>query len=606
MMINEENKEIILTDDYTLYNPFQQQQLIEKEEELIVPECTPLLTCKKHDMIYIQEYLDRVIQLPVQESLEPFQLLHCRLKAFIFSFILFSKEEEEIKFNKKEYFNLSLVCREFYQLLKDLKNNNYLMFDYFNYTILGNKFDGFKILNLNEIPKVFITFGNVENRRIGYWNTALQTFGISIYKNISYEKLLTSGVINTNNHQMMVVDNDQIAMIDWEYLIANIKLKFENKYKRKLIPEKDIIIRFDSPGENWFVERGILSLGYNHILNERFGMRINEYEINNTLVFDLGRVRYMRQWYLGFLNLMNQICLELNRFNICNFINHPKDIRVTFDKRLCHSLLSSYNIPVPLAFYNIRNYDDLIKRMNEYNLNRVFIKPAHGSSASGVIAYCFMGKDNYFKELATTSAELVRDRFYPQFFRIYNSLRIKRYTKNEDIKDVINFICDEGVIVEEWLEKANYLGRGNFDLRIIVVAGKMMNFVVRTSRNPMTNLHLGNKRGDCDDFLRLIHKKAPGSWERIQETCWKLYHLCFPNCVCLGVDMMLTPDFNEHYVIEVNGFGDLIPRVYYDNLDTYQVQVRELLERSLLEDNQQLEEDNHVETDAMLDNETVD
>ncbi|KAG2386688.1 hypothetical protein C9374_002432 [Naegleria lovaniensis] len=533
---------------------------------------------------YVEECMVRINQLPVQDSRDIFALIHPRVKACILSWTILSFENTSER--RENIYKLSFVCREWRQLLKDLVRYKYLDFNVHSTTILGNMFDGFKIVPLKAIRQRYIIIGNEENRRVGYFQSALASFGLPPAECVTWETLVSTGIVNPITHQINVVDNNEIAQVDWAALIDKIKRKYKRRTSQDLRTE-DILVRVDSPGENFFVEKGLFSLGCQAMNNETLGTRISEYDINNTLVFDLGQVRYVKQWYLGFVNALNQIYSALKQQGIINFNATAEEIAITFDKRLCHQLLSKHGIPVPRAFYNITTYDELLTVTREHSMNRVFVKLAHGSSASGVIAYCYMEQQlmenspPVLKELATTSAELIRDRNFPQFFKIYNSLRIRRYNRAEDIREVINFVCGEGVIVEEWLEKANYMGRGNFDLRIVVIGGKIMNFVVRTSKSPMTNLHLGNRRGECDEFLRLIEYKAPGSWERIKETCHKIHTLCLPNALCLGVDVMLSEDFQEHYILEVNGFGDLIPRVYYDNYDTYQNQVREALEKSL-------------------------
>ena len=57
-----------------------------------------------------------------------------------------------------------------------------------------------------------------------------------------------------------------------------------------------------------------------------------------------------------------------------------------FDKRRCHARLAEAGVPVPPALPAVRGYDELRARMAEAGRDRVFVKPAHGSSASGVVA----------------------------------------------------------------------------------------------------------------------------------------------------------------------------------------------------------------------------
>ncbi|EFC46147.1 predicted protein [Naegleria gruberi] len=574
----------------------------------------------RQNISFTQECFERIRQLPVQLSRDTFDLIHSRVKSFIFSIIIESEEDRNER--KNLVHTLSMVCKEWRQLLKDLIKYKFLIgFDVHRMTVIGNKFDGFVVCLIRfwnicivnnlmiqfapvkGIKQRFLIIGNEENRRVGFFQAALSSFGLPPGECVTWEMLLSTGIVNPHNHQINVVDNNQIAPIDWQQIIDKMKRKYFKQTGEEL-ETGDIVVRIDSPGENFFVERGLLSLGCEGINQEEFGTRVSEYDINNILAFDLGQVRYVRQWYLGFINALEQLFDILRGHGIRQFSSTLDEISSTFDKRMCHSLLVKHGIPVPRGFYNVRNYDEMVEVMKSNNMNRVFVKLAHGSSASGVIAYCFVEQriigstETVFKELATTSSELVRDRNFPQYFKVYNSLRIRRYTKNEDIKQVIDFVLAEGAIVEEWVEKADYMGRGNFDLRIVVVGGKIMNFVVRTSRNPMTNLHLGNKRGECDDFLRLLEYKAPGSWDKVKVTCESIANECFPNSLCLGVDLMFSENFQEHFIVEVNGFGDLIPRIYFDNLDTYQTQVRESIERYIIKEqitHTMLDDDDDVE-----------
>lgn len=66
-------------------------------------------------------------------------------------------------------------------------------------------------------------------------------------------------------------------------------------------------------------------------------------------------------------------------------MNTPKEVAIMFDKRLTHWFLSKHKIPVPKAFYNVRNYEELVKKLNSEDVKRAFVKISNGSSASGVV-----------------------------------------------------------------------------------------------------------------------------------------------------------------------------------------------------------------------------
>ena len=52
---------------------------------------------------------------------------------------------------------------------------------------------------------------------------------------------------------------------------------------------------------------------------------------------------------------------------------------------------------------------------------------------------------------------------------------------------------------------------------------------------------------------------------------------CFAESLYAGIDLLLTPDYRHHRVLEVNAFGDLLPRLLWNGLDTYQAEVQALL-----------------------------
>src|SRR5205823_5971775 len=79
--------------------------------------------------------------------------------------------------------------------------------------------------------------------------------------------------------------------------------------------------------------------------------------------------------------------------------------------------------------------------------------------------------------------------------------------------------------------------------------------VVRASRSPMTNLHLGNARGDVAG-LRAV--AGPRAWTAALDTCVRVAGL-FPGSLHVGVDLMFAPGWRRHAVAEVYAFGDLVP-----------------------------------------------
>jgi glutathione synthase/RimK-type ligase-like ATP-grasp enzyme len=327
------------------------------------------------------------------------------------------------------------------------------------------------------------------------------------------------------------------------------------------------IIRFDSPEKNFDVDKAIIAAGEG-LEGEEWeeGGEINNYQKISSeeiekLEFDKGRILYPRQWYLGWRNLLLRWEKELQ----CPIMNHPGDIAVMFDKPRCHERFSKNNVPVARSLGKIHCYEHLRQQMQSQGLERVFIKLSHGSSASGVIAY----RANSRFESAITTVERVRE---DGETLLYNSRRIRNYTKREEIADIINILTAEGVIVEEWLPKARLQGCG-FDLRVVVIDGEAQHTVVRLGKSPMTNLHLGNERGNIDEFL---DKVGDENWQKMKQTCEQAAAL-FPNSLYCGVDLMILPDWEQHAVLEINAFGDLLPGISYRGLSTYESELKAII-----------------------------
>src|SRR5206468_9519926 len=128
-------------------------------------------------------------------------------------------------------------------------------------------------------------------------------------------------------------------------------------------------------------------------------------------------------------------------------LQDPREIAVMFDKRECHARLAGAGVRVPRSVGPVHSYDQLLSRMRDARLRRVFIKPAHGSSASGVVAY----QMDESHELATTTVEMVHD---GGELLLYNSRLIRNYRDRREIAELIDALCAQGVHVEQWLPKA--------------------------------------------------------------------------------------------------------------------------------------------------------
>ncbi len=379
----------------------------------------------------------------------------------------------------------------------------------------------------------FILIANPENRRVGFFQEALIHF-----------------------------NQPPATIVDYADLISG-------KQTLEQFNKPNTIIRFDSPEKNFEIDKAIIAEGWD---GGEGGDRENKGVQNHQRIspgeaiqldFDKGRILYPRQWYLGWRHLLQKWSKQLQ----CPTMNHPQDIAVMFDKPACHQIFSQNNIPVPRSLGKRYNYDHLREQMRSQNIDRVFVKLSHGSAASGVVAY----RANSRFESAVTTVERVREDGQTL---LYNSRKIRHYTRQEEIADIINILTAEGVQVEEWLPKAHLQGCG-FDMRVVVINGEAQHIVVRLGKSPMTNLHLGNERGNTEEFLA---KVCVENWEKMKLTCESAAGL-FPNSLYCGVDLLILPDWQQHVILEINAFGDLLPGILWNEMDTYTSEVKIILEK---------------------------
>ncbi|MEV4276087.1 STM4014 family protein [Actinoplanes xinjiangensis] len=280
----------------------------------------------------------------------------------------------------------------------------------------------------------------------------------------------------------------------------------------------------------------------------------------DTTPIGYGEIAGLGRWYSGLIAAARRV--EQAAPAGARLLNPVDDLAVLFDKRRCHAVLSAAGVPVPPALPAVTGWADLRARMAGAGWRRVFVKPAHGSSASGVIALVADGA----RTSAVTSVERAPDG------RLFNALPVRRYTDEAQIAAIVDRLAPDGLHVERWFPKAAHAGL-TLDLRVVVIDGRAAHVVVRSSRSPLTNLHLGNARGDLAGV-----RAAAGetNWAAAMRTCERAAAQ-FPGSLHAGVDLMFAPGWERHAVAEVNAFGDLLPGLLVDGRDTYATELAALL-----------------------------
>lgn len=324
------------------------------------------------------------------------------------------------------------------------------------------------------------------------------------------------------------------------------------------------LVRIESPGKDFVVERALLALGADAEDEEDpSGTRYTRLSAREMagLAFEKGRILPARQWYLGYRSLLLRLADELGGARV---MNPPADIATMFDKPACHARLAEGGVAVPPALGPVRSYVDLREAMKRRNWPRVFLKLAHGSSASGVVAY----RVNGGQQQAITTVEMAR---VGGEMRLYNSRRIQTYEDAGEVAALVDALCRERVHVEQWLPKASHSGR-TLDLRVVMIAGRVRHTIARLSATPITNLHLLNARGDTEAILARIGAER---WAAARADCERaagLFHSLYS-----GIDLLFSTGFKRHAILEMNAFGDLLPGVLSDGEDTYTAEIRAAL-----------------------------
>jgi hypothetical protein len=214
-----------------------------------------------------------------------------------------------------------------------------------------------------------------------------------------------------------------------------------------------------------------------------------------------------------------------------------------FDKTATSERLRGAGAPVPDWLEDPRDvFASLASRERERPDRRsIYLKLNTGSSATGIIA--LRSAAGRFHG-TTTLAELGG--------RFFNSRRLRDLTGPE-LERAAEFLLGEGAFAQQGIPMAQIDGQ-NFDVRVVCVHGRPAASIFRLSPGPMTNLHLGGRRGD---FARCRAAIPTRAWLDALDQC-AAAAACFDSTTA-GVDLVFERDFRRHFILEVNAFGDFFP-----------------------------------------------
>jgi hypothetical protein len=361
----------------------------------------------------------------------------------------------------------------------------------------------------------WVLVGNPGCRRVGYWQAALGQKGLPPAQVVPYSDLLAS----------------RITLAE--------------------VVSPETVLRFESAAENWETYQALLHYGMEPAAQEGYPV-LTPTEIV-ALVPERGWLIKPGQAHRGFVRLLQALQPDVERCGT-RLLNHPAEILLQYDKPACQQRLAEAKIPVPRCFPSVASYAELRERYPREE--RLMVKLAYGSGGTGCIALHRSGRK--VRAIASVCEVHVQGEL-----RLYGCKRPQHLDDETRIARLVDRLCLEKVHVEQWLPKAQWLG-GNFDLRIVTIAGQARHAVARLSRSPFTNLNLGNQRGD---IAALVEHLGP-QWEEIRTTAARTAAQ-FPRSFTLGLDLLVQPGFRRHVVLEVNAFGNLLPRLLLENEDTY-------------------------------------
>jgi len=318
-------------------------------------------------------------------------------------------------------------------------------------------------------------------------------------------------------------------------------------------------VRIESPGGGAELERLLVARGAD-IPDDGLAHRISA-RTALGLVDEPGCIRFTRQWYLGFVSVLRTIARAIaDRPGIVS-MSQPEDIALMFDKPRCAYHLSEGGVPTPQGLGVVYSWDELHDHLARHRTTRVFLKPRHGSSASGVLALrVARGRCRAMGPL-----ELERS---GSDCRLFNSLRVRAYDREADLRAIVDCLGRDGLWVERWLPKASLDGYA-FDARIVTIAGQARHTTLRLSRTPITNLHLANARAHPERLIEAGWSAALAEMRQAAEAAAR----ALPASHHVGVDVMVAAGFRHVAVLELNAFGDLLPGTLHDGQDTYEAEL---------------------------------
>jgi hypothetical protein len=266
-----------------------------------------------------------------------------------------------------------------------------------------------------------------------------------------------------------------------------------------------------------------------------------------------GELAHQHHWYAGLVELFVAFPADVS------YLNAPADLLRMVDKLACQQQLANAGLPTPALLGPIAGYEEMRERLRQHDCTQAFIKARFGSSGAGVLAY---RRHRDGREIATGPIEMQSS---AEGMRLFNTLRQRRYTGGSEIAALVDTLAEQGAYLERWIPKPSVPGerKGHYDLRVVVLAGQPRQRIARISKGPLTNLHLGNRRLPAEAVLSSIGLAT------LEDTSTRAAS-AFPHSRLIGFDLIVRG--SRAWLLEANGFGDLLLNVRWAGRTTYEDQ----------------------------------
>lgn len=326
-------------------------------------------------------------------------------------------------------------------------------------------------------------------------------------------------------------------------------------------PAAGTLVRLESPAGCSATTRALLKLGITPMAAEG-GVPISAAEIDQ-LACDRGEMLHPRQWFLGWRFLLNDLAVRWDGHDV-HWMSTPEAIITAFDKAACLNRWAEAGLPIPKLYPGIATYSELRRRIPQRHA-RIFIKLQYGYSAMGAIALEW--RDDRVRAITTVESTWAHGR--P---RLFLTKRPRQLHREFEIAWLIDTLGMERIIVEDWLPKARWNGLP-YDLRVVMIDGRMNHVVGRANASPFTNLNLDARRLSRD----VVEVEIGERWESLNRLCEQAVE-ALPDAGMFGLDVLVRPGCQKFSLLEANAFGDYLPGLLHRGQTTYEAELRSAMQ----------------------------